>query len=449
MFMRQHFQEFAKTGLHKAKQQGADHAELFVVKSRSFEAELKDNRIDEMKQAESSGVGLRVIKDGRAGFSFSSDFRATALDRMVQQAITNSRYSDRDADLCFPKPMHSGIAPRCYDPTIQNRTLAEKLDLARETTQYAKAFDARVKQIERACYEDGEVELWIANSNGICQHQMGNYCGLACLALGEQNGEQESGYGMESHVRWADLSPQKAGEMAANRAVRLLGASKIQSGKMDLVLEPLIAAEIMGIISACFSGEAVRKQKSFFAGKLDTVVAGSELTIVDDGTLDDRLGSAAFDGEGVPMTRTVLIEDGVLKSYLYDTVSAKKAGTVSTGNGMRSGYKGTPHIGTTNYFVQAGTQTPEQLLGAVSYGVYITDIMGAHTANVVSGDFSFGASGILIENGVLTRPVRGITIAGNFRQLLLQINGIGSDLTFFGGQGAPTMRLEGIAVSGK
>ena len=447
--MGQSFLEFAKTGLYKAKQNGADHAELFVMKSRSFEVELKNNRIDDMKQAESSGVGLRVIKDGRAGFSFSSDFRTTALDKMVAQAITNSHYSDKDETLCFPSPAKRYPQPAFYDSTVKKISLDEKLDLARETTRYAEHFDNRVKQVERSCYEDGEVELWIANTNGVFLHQLGNYCGLACLALGEQNGEQQSGYGMDSNIRYAGLSAKTAGEMAARRAVQMLGAKQINSGKMDLVLEPLIAAQIMGIISSCFSGEAVRKKKSFLAGKLEETVASTQLTLIDDGTLDYHMGSASFDGEGVPVERTMLIENGILKHYLYDTASAVKAGTVSTGNGMRGGYKGTPHIGTTNYYVEAGTIAPAQLISEVPYGVYITDIMGAHTANAVSGDFSFGASGILIENGKLTHPVRGITIAGNFQQLLKQINGIGSDLTFFGGQGAPTIRIADIAVSGK
>ena len=447
--MGQQFLEFAKTGLYKAKQQGADHAELFVLKSRAFEAELKNNAIDEMKQAENNGIGLRVIKDGRTGFSFSSDFRSTALDKMVTQAITNSSYSDKDADLCFPTPYAHYAQPHFYDGTIKQISLEEKLDLAREVTHYAAQFDSRVKQVERSCYEDGEVEMWLANSNGIVMHQLGNYCGLSCLALGEANGEQQSGYGMSSGVRYDSLSPKQAGEMAADRAVRMLGATQIDSGRMDLVLDPMIGMQILGIISACFSGEAVRKQKSFLAGKIGQQVASPQLTIVDDGTLDYRLGSSSFDGEGVPTQRTVLLEDGVLKGYLYDTVSAKKANTVSTGNGMRGGYKSTPHIGTTNYFTLAGAHTPESLIGAVTYGVYITDIMGAHTANVVSGDFSFGASGILIEQGKLTVPVRGITIAGNFQQLLQQVNGVGNDLTFYGGQGAPTIRIADVAVSGR
>ena len=217
---------------------------------------------------------------------------------------------------------------------------------------------------------------------------------------------------------------------------------------MDLVLEPLIATQMLGIISACFSGDAVLKNKSFLAGKLGQCVASPELMLIDDGTLPNHLGSASFDGEGTATQRTVLLEHGVLRNYLHDCHSAAKAGVVSTGNGMRGSYKGTPHVATTNYYLEAGNQKPEELIGAVERGIYVTEILGAHTANPVSGDFSFGASGILIEHGHLTKPVRGITIAGNFQQLLKKIIGIGNDLTFFGGQGAPTVRVAEIAVSG-
>lgn len=290
--------------------------------------------------------------------------------------------------------------------------------------------------------------MWLANSNGVLLHQKGNYCGLFCLALGEKDGEQQSGYGMDSCIALRELSPERAGTMAGRRAVQLLGAAPVASGVMDLVLEPLITMQMLGIISACFSGEAVLKNKSFLAGRLGDCVASQELTLIDDGTLPNRLGSASFDGEGTASQRTVLLENGVLQNYLYDCLSAAKAGTSSTGNGMRGSYKGTPHISTSNYYLQAGSQTPAQLTGHVERGIYVTEILGAHTANPVSGDFSFGASGILIEHGRLSRPVRGITIAGNFQQLLQKVCGVGNDLTFYGSQGAPTMRIAEISVSG-
>ena len=447
--MENQFLEFARSGLAKARQMGADHAEVFVVKNRSPEIEIKDDSLDQIKQSENQGVGLRVIKGNRQGFSFSSDFRSSAVDKMVTQAIANSTYNDEEPALYFPEQGRYYPQPDLYDAATGAHTMEEKIELAKEAARQAKVYDSRVKSIERSGYEEGEIEMWLANSHGLSLYQKGSFCGLFALALSEQDGEQQSGYGMNSCISYGDLSPEEAGKMAGRRAVQLLGASQVKSGVMDLVLEPLIAMQMMGIISSCFSGEAVLKNKSFLAGKLGEVVASRELTLIDDGTMPGRLGSASFDGEGTAAQRTVLLENGVLKNYLYDCLSAKKAGAVSTGNGMRGSYKGVPHIGTSNYYLEAGSLSPEQLIGSVEKGIYVTEILGAHTANPVSGDFSFGASGILIEHGKLSHPVRGITIAGNFQQLLQKISGIGSDLTFYGSQGAPTVRISDISVSGK
>ncbi len=446
--MGNHFLEFAKTGLSKAKKMGADHAELFVIKNRSQEVEIKDDCLDQIKQSESQGVGLRVIKGNRQGFSFSSDFRSSALDKMVSQAIANSTYNDEEPALRFPERSIRYPHLDLFDTDMGNRSLEEKIELARSAAKYAEDFDPCVNQIERSGYEEGDVEIWLANTNGVSLHQKGNYCGLFCLALSEKNGEQQSGYGMDSCIAYRELSAKKTGKMAGRRAVQLLGAAPVASGVMDLVLEPMITAQMLGIIASCFSGEAVLKKKSILAGKIGEQVASSVLTLIDDGTLPSRLGSASFDGEGTPSQKTVLLENGILKNYLYDCLSAAKAGTVSTGNGIRGTYKGTPHIGTSNYYLQGGDLTPEQLIGSVERGIYVTEILGAHTANPVSGDFSFGASGILIEHGRFSRPVRGITIAGNFQKLLQKVSGVANDLTFYGSQGAPTIRIAEIAVSG-
>jgi len=446
--MGQNVQTFAKLGLMKAHKMGADSAEVFVVKQRSLELEMKNNNLEDLNQAEKHGVGIRVLCGKRQGFSFSTDFRKAALDQMVHQAIVNSRYNDVDSVLGFPERSMHYPQPVCSDIRIARQSLEERLALVQETVQHAKRWSKQVCQVERAGYEEGVTEAWLANSNGVLLHQQGSYCGLFCLALGEKDGDRQSGYGMDSSVSLCGLSPERVGQMAGRRAVELLGATNIPSGVMDLVLDPLVAAQIFGIISTCFSGEAVQKQKSFLAGCCGEQVASTALTLVDDGTLSGRLGSGSFDGEGTPTQRTVLLEQGVLQQYLYDFASAAQAGTVSTGNGVRGSYQGTPHVGTTNYYLEAGQQSPQQMIAEVSRGLYVTAIMGAHTANPVSGDFSFGASGILIEHGCFCKPVRGITIAGNFQELLKKVKGVGNDLTFFGSQGAPTVCIGDIAVSG-
>ena len=207
--------------------------------------------------------------------------------------------------------------------------------------------------------------------------------------------------------------------------------------------------QMMGIAAAAFSGEAVLKGRSLFNGKWGEPVASPLVTLIDDGTLADRLGSAPFDGEGVSCQRTVLVEQGILKNFLYDTHSARQTGTVSTGNGLRGSYKGTPSIQTTNYYLAAGRLTKAQLIGQVESGLYVTEILGAHTVNTISGDFSLGAAGIWIDHGQLTHPVRGVTIAGNLKELLLRITAVADDLTFHGSVGAPTVCVGQMTISGE
>lgn len=446
--MSQSFFEFAKTGLYKAHQLGADGAEIFVMKNKELEVQIKDDNLDEIKQAEGHGVGIRVIKKHRQGFAYSSDFRSSALDKMVYQAVKNSQYNDMDPALHFPKRSDAYATLDLFDWRIGQLSLDEKIDLVKETVEHALKYDSQVARIERAGYEEGEVEMWLANSNDLILEQKGSYCGLFCLALGQRDTEQQSGYGMDSGIRVQQLSPRKAGEMAGLRAVRLLGAQSMGSQVADLVLDPYITVQIIGIISSCFSGEAVLKGKSFLSGKLGQQIASKNVTLVDDGTMINQLGSACFDGEGVATGKTILVENGVLQHYLYDTVTAAKAKTCSTGNGVRGSYKGIPHIGTTNYYMEAGELSLEQLLLSVDRGLYVTEILGAHTANPISGDFSFGASGIWLENGKAVKPVRGFTIAGNFKELLQKIDGVANNLTFYGSKGAPTVKISQISISG-
>ncbi|MGI6227501.1 MAG: TldD/PmbA family protein, partial [Peptococcales bacterium] len=286
------------------------------------------------------------------------------------------------------------------------------------------------------------------NSLGLKGYYQGAYCGGYGLVVAEDNGENQTGFGMQYNLKYCTLNPEKIGKEAGERAVRLLGAKSVPSQKATLILEPYIATNFLGIISPALSAEAADKGKSFLKDKLNKKVASNLLTLIDDGQMPGRILSAPFDGEGVPTSKTTLVEEGVLKSYLHNTYTAHKAGLQSTGNGIRGSYKSTPEIGTTNFYLEKGTLDPQQMIKEVEKGLYVTDVMGMHTANPISGDFSLGASGIWIEKGELKYPVRGIAIAGNIEQLLENIDGVGNDLTFFVGKGSPTIRINNISISG-
>src|SRR6185437_5035093 len=242
-------------------------------------------------------------------------------------------------------------------------------------------------------------------------------------------------------------SPEAVGQEAARRTLRRLGARKVPTQKVPLVFAPEVARSILGAILGAINGNAVYRSSSFLAGKLGETVAANNLTIIDDGTIPGGFGSASFDGEGLPTRRKVVLDQGVLTSYLLNTYTARKLGLQSTGNASR-GLAGSPGIGAGNFYLEPGTQTPEEIFAGIPKGLYVTELIG-HGVNIVTGDYSHGASGLWIENGELSYPVEEITVAGNLKEMLHNISSIGSDLIFRSAVACPTLCIEGMTIAGE
>jgi PmbA protein len=242
-------------------------------------------------------------------------------------------------------------------------------------------------------------------------------------------------------------SPEQVGKIAAERTLRRLGARKAKTAQVPIVFDPMVSSSILEHIFEGVNGDSVYRGASFLAGKLGQKIAGSNVTIIDDGTIVGGFGTSPFDGEGVPTRRTVVIENGVLNSYLLNTYTAKKLGLQTTGNASR-GLAGTPSIGPGNYFLQPGTKSPKELISSIKEGLYVTEFLG-HGANLVTGDYSRGASGLWISGGELTYPVEEITVAGNLKDLFFNISEIANDLEFRGSMAAPTIRVDGLTVGGE
>jgi PmbA protein len=242
-------------------------------------------------------------------------------------------------------------------------------------------------------------------------------------------------------------SPEHVGRVAAQRALRRLGARKVKTQRVPVVFDPMVARSLLENVFEAVNGDAIYRGASFLAGKLGERVAGENVTVVDDGTLPGGFGTSPFDDEGVPTQRTVVIERGVLKSYLLNAYAARKLGLKTTGNAAR-GLAGTPGIGVGNFFFEQGTKTPQEIIAEVRDGLYLTEFLG-FGVNLVTGDFSRGAAGMWIVNGELAYPVHEITVAGNLREMLTNISEIGNDLEFRGSVAAPTLRIDGLTVAGE
>ncbi|MFA4905452.1 MAG: TldD/PmbA family protein [Candidatus Margulisiibacteriota bacterium] len=429
--------------LTKALRSGATQAEVFQINSKTLKIDVLDQKIESIDNLQDGGLGLRVIdKEKRLGFAFATE----PEEDLAEAALTNARFTKSDEYNSFPAPFPSKSG-EYFDPAIAAAPLKQKIDLTMQVESSAYNYDKRVKKTEKISYTDSETEVRMVNSNGLDIHYKTNHCGASADVIAEAGSEAESGLGISYVTRFADLKAKEVGEEAARRAGELLGAKTISSQKIPLVLDPLVGAQILGTLSPILSSDSVQKGKSLFSGRLGKAVGSSLLVILDNGKLENGIASAPFDDEGTPSQETILIENGVLKSYLFNSYTAAKGETISTGNAKRSSYKSLPEVAPTNIYIKPGDKSSPDC----RKGLYITRVMGMHMVNPISGDFSIGAAGIMIENGEKTYPVRGITIAGNLTDLLKGIEVICSDLRFVpfsANLGSPTLLVNGLSISG-
>jgi PmbA protein len=443
------FLRAAENAVSTARQMGAQLAEAYISSTKELNIDVREARVETMKLAEERGLGLRVIREGRTGFSFSTDLSPQGIEEASRQALANCEKTAEDTYNRLPSPGRSYADLDIYDPDIREAAVEQKIEMARQVEESARAYDPRVKIIESSAYQDGESLITIVNSLGLKAVYRGAYCGIYIALAAVQGDDNQSGFDMDFSLKYKSLNPEKVGREAARRAVRMLGALPVTTRQAVVVLEPYVATGFLGVISPALTAEAVQKGRSLFAGKTGSYVASDKVTVIDDGALAGGIVSAPFDGEGVPTARTVLIEKGLLVQYLHNTYTAAKDGVSSTGNGVRGSFKGTPEVGATNLFIEAGPNPVEELFRDIKSGLYVTEVMGMHTANPISGDFSVGVSGLLIENGELTRPVRGMAMGGNIIEMFANIDMVGNNLRFFGSKGSPTIRIAGMTISGQ
>jgi PmbA protein len=329
---------------------------------------------------------------------------------------------------------------------------AERIEIARRAEAAAMAYDTRIQNSGGADFDTATGHKIMMNSRGFAGEYRRSYCGFSAvpIAIDEKGGMQRNYWYSNSRTTKKLESPEEVGQEAARRTLSRLGARQVKTQKAPVVFSPEIARSIIGNIFDAANGDAIYRHATFFDDMLGKEVAGENITVVDDGTMVfdgiGGFGTSPFDGEGLPTRRTVLVERGVLTNYVMNTYTARKLGMKSTGNASR-GLAGNPGIGAGNFYLEPGTLTPEQIIGDVKDGLYVTETMG-FGVNLVTGDYSQGASGMWIENGELAYPVEEITIAGNLKEMYRNIVAIGNDLVFRGSSAAPTMRVEGMTIAG-
>jgi PmbA protein len=442
-----------KSILKSILKKNVDQAEVYLSSTKTLKIDILNQKIESIDEITDKGCGIRVIKNQKLGFAFTSDLDVTALEDTIDRAIENAKNSEADENNVLPSDtvIKRVSDIELYDSKISETSVKKKIELALKIEETARKADNRIKKTEKVAYSDSESEVWIINSNGINVSYKSNYCGGHAELIAVQNREMETGFGLSYVKKFDDFKPEEIGKEAARRAVELLGAKSITSHKMTLVLDPVVGTQILGVLASTLSSDAVQKGKSLFADKIGKEVGSKVISIIDNGRLKNGLATSPFDDEGVTTQETKLIEAGKLNTFLFNAYTANKGKTKSTGNAVRGSFKGTPTVGPTNLYIEAGSKAPDSIIKSVKKGLYITRVMGMHTANPISGDFSIGASGIIIENGEKTYPVKAITIAGNLIEMLKAIEAVGSDIRFIpfsANLGSPTLLVSGITVSG-
>ncbi len=444
--------ELATEIVRRAMAGGATAAEAVVREGSEFSTVVRLGEVETLKEAGSRAAGVRVFRGQRAANTSSSDLSPEGIETMVSGALALAKVTSEDPHGGIPEPSQlgtiSGDLDLYYDD-VYSLSTEERIAYARRAEKAALNSDARIRNSEGGSFDAATGHKVLANSHGFVGEYRRSYCSVSAVPIAQTDDgamQRDFWYSVARSLGRLD-TPEHVGEVAAHRTLRRLGARKVKTTRVPIVFDQLVARSLLENVFEAVNGDSIYRGASFLAGKLGERVAGQNVTVIDDGTMPGGFGTSPFDSEGVPTRRTVVIEQGMLKSYLLNTYTAKKLGLQTTGNASR-GLAGNPGIGAGNFFLEKGGRSQKEIIADIKDGLYVTEFLG-FGVNLVTGDFSRGASGIWIVNGELAYPVEEITVAGNLKEMLFHIAEIGSDLEFRGSVASPTLRIEGMTVAGE
>jgi len=440
--------ELSEKLVRKCISLGADAAEVFLETNRTLSINVLKSEIETIEEASTQGVGFRVFVEGKMGFSHCNDLRNKSLEDTISKAVAFARLSTPDENNVLPDD--KGVTPVAdlYDPGIAAEPMDRKIQMALDLEKLAMK-DPRITKSSGAGYGEGESEIFIANSNGLVKSYKSSGCSVGVYVVAEKGDQKNTGGENSSRVFFSDLPPlEEIAAVASKKAIELLDPVMIKTQKAAVIFDPDVARSLLGGIITAVNGERVLQGASFLKDHMNKLFASPLLTIIDDGTMQKSLGSSPFDGEGVPTIRNTLVEKGVLKSFIYNTSAAKRAGVKSTGNASRRGFSSLPGIGTHKLYLAAGNHTRNEIIAETRKGLLVLEVTG-YGIDPVSGNFSGGASGLWIENGEITHPVKGVTIAGRGFDILAALDMMGSDIDMNRSLSSPTFRIAEMQIGGK
>ena len=443
-------EEIAASAVKRALDLGATDAECTISEGEEFTAQVRMRQIENLKQAGSRGAGIRVLIGRHAGSSHTSDLSQEGIGNMVRAALDAAKITTEDPHAGLPEPSDLGRVEsdlQLYDEAVARMETDWKISEALRAEDAALNADPRIQNSEGASFDSYLGTRVFANSLGFTGSYRTSSCALSAAPVAKSNGSMERDYWQSASRKARDIeTPEQVGLHAAQRALRRLNPRKIPTQKAPVIFEPRTARALLAELFDAVNGGAIYRHASFLAGKLGEKIASDSLTIVDDATLPGLFGSSPFDDEGVAGRRTVVVERGVLRSYLLNAYCARKLGLRTTGNASR-GLSGSAGVGPNNFFIESGDVSEASVIRGLTQGLYVTELIGA-AANTVTGDYSSGAVGLWIENGELAYPVSEITIAGNLKQMLLDVQQVASNLEFRHSIESPSILIGEMTISG-
>jgi len=430
---------------------GATDAEAGVSEGDEFSVTVRLGEVETLQESGSRGLGLKVYVGQRSASASTSDLTPDGIAQLVSGALALAKVTEEDPFAGLADAEDFGQLEtdlHLYFEDVYSLPATERIERARRAEAAALAYDPRITNSQGGSFDAATGRRILANSRGFLGDYRTSYCGLSAAPLAsDATGAMQRDFWSSSARRIADLeSPESIGQEAARRALRRLGARRVPTQQVPIVFAPEVARSLLGHLFEAASADSIWRSASFLCGQLGETVAAPAITLIDDHTMIlpngvGGFGTSPFDGEGLPSRRTVVVQDGVLQTYLLNTYTARKLKMRSTGNASRGG------IGAGNLYLQPGTDSAEAIIADIPNGFYVLSLMGFGT-NLVTGDYSRGASGLWIENGELTYAVEEVTVSGNLREMLRNITAVGNDLIFRGSLTSPTLRVDGMTVAG-
>jgi PmbA protein len=428
-----------------------EQVEAFLGRSRHTDVKVFDGAIESFSSADSQGVGVRVIVDGRQGFAYAASLDEQIVAETLDEARDNAAFGTVDEFLGLAAP--DGVEPVDLDlfrPQLADFPTDRKVEMALELERAVRAADPRIRGVEAAEYGDSTSESAIASTAGVRVTNRRTGCSIVASAMAGEGSETMTGSGYSVARTPEDLDMAKAVKDASEKATRLLGARKPSSRRLTVLLDPSVSSSFLGLLSSGLSASSVLKGRSLFVGREGEAVAVPFLTLVDDPTEPEAWGAGRYDAEGLASRRNLLIENGVLRGFLHNSYTGRRCNTPSTASAVRGGYRSTPGVGSRALSLTPGDRSQEQLMADVGDGLLVQSVTGLHSgANPISGDFSVGVEGLLFKDGAPAEPVREATIASTLQRMLLDIVAVGGDLEWLpGGAAGLTIVIGDVQLSG-